>query len=136
MPVAFVAKVASKTGISFTSLAGRRVWPPNFKRFIKAGLENGEMSVRGVLKASNVSQALIYKWRSDVRCTGSYKSEVRDERVFSEITVVDDTCGPSVHPEIVLRNEPLEKSLLSTYPVSDLVHKHPGSRKTLQLRTH
>ena len=100
---------------------GRRVWPPSFKRFVTAGLENGDLSVRDVMKTCNVSQSLIYKWRSDVRRSKGCKTEFREERTFSEIVIQEDPIEPLASSEIVLRRDKLEITLPASYPVSDLV---------------
>ena len=103
---------------------GRRVWPPSFKRFIKQKLDNGELTVGDVMKKCRVSQSLIYKWRADVRRASSRKTEVREERMFSEVII--DASVPS-HSEaefsdqIILRSSNVEISLPVGYPVSDLI---------------
>ena len=100
---------------------GRRVWPPSFKRFVDSGLENGELTVRDVMKTCNVSQSLIYKWRSDVRRSKGCKTEFREERTFSEIVVQEDPIELLASSEIVLRGKQLEITLPASCPVSDLV---------------
>jgi transposase-like protein len=72
---------------------GRRVWPPSFKRFITQQLDNDELTVGEVMKTCNVSQSLVYKWRSDIRNTRQSRTAIRQERVFSEI-VIEDTEHP------------------------------------------
>ena len=100
---------------------GRRVWPPSFKRFVSQGLENGDLSLREVMKTCNVSQSLVYKWRGDVRRAGRRKTNVREERMFSEVIVQEDHTEPNSLSEIVLRRDKLEITLPTSYPVSDLV---------------
>lgn len=100
---------------------GRRVWPPSFKRFVDSGLKNGELSVREVMKTCNVSQSLIYKWRSDVRRSKGCKTEVREEKTFAEILIREDSEDSIDTSEIILRSDQLEISLPASYPVSDLL---------------
>lgn len=103
---------------------GRRVWPPSFKRFIKQKLDSGELKVGDVMKKCRVSQSLIYKWRSDVRRASNRKTEIREERLFSEVVI--DEGGP-LHSEaeladqIILRSSDVEISLPVGYPVRDLI---------------
>ena len=103
---------------------GRRVWPPSFKRFVKQKLDNGELTVGDVMKKCRVSQSLIYKWRADVRRASSRKTEIREERMFSEV-IIDESDPSSSEPEladqIILRSSTLEISLPVGYPVSDLI---------------
>jgi len=103
---------------------GRRVWPPSFKRFIKQKLDSGELKVGDVMKKCRVSQSLIYKWRSDVRCASNRKTEIREERLFSEVVIDED--GPlhsdaELADQIILRNSDVEISLPVGYPVRDLI---------------
>ena len=77
-------------------VGGRRVWPPSFKRFINEKMDNGELSVSEVMKACNVSQSLVYKWRGDVRRSERKRTEVRNERVFSEVIIEEDTIAPEM----------------------------------------
>ncbi|MBO9413676.1 MULTISPECIES: hypothetical protein [unclassified Ruegeria] len=100
---------------------GRRVWPPSFKRFIDEKMDRGELSVSEIMKTCNVSQSLVYKWRGDVRRAGRITTDVREERVFSEIVVQEDPIEPDVPSEIVLRSDQLEITLPAYYPVSDLI---------------
>jgi transposase-like protein len=100
---------------------GRRVWPPSFKRFINEKMDRGELSVGEIMKTCNVSQSLVYKWRGDVRRAARITTDVREERVFSEIVVQEDPIEPDVPSEIVLRTNQLEITLPAYYPVSDLI---------------
>ena len=103
---------------------GRRVWPPSFKRFVKQKLDSGELTVGEVMKKCRVSQSLIYKWRSDVRRASNRKTEIREERLFSEV-IIDESAPSNSEAEladqIILRSSTLEISLPVGYPVSDLI---------------
>lgn len=105
---------------------GRRVWPPSFKRFVKDKLDSGELAVGDVMRTCNVSQSLVYKWRSDVRRAGTRRTSRREERVFSEVIVEDqelpagvgaDTDADQIH--VHFRN--VDLALPAAYPVDDLV---------------
>jgi transposase-like protein len=86
-------------GFTIEVLAGgRRVWPPSFNRFVKDKLDSGELAVSDVTKTCNVSQSLVYKWRSDVRRAGTKRTSRREERLFSEIVIEDGPCSkPADH---------------------------------------
>ncbi len=103
---------------------GRRVWPPSFKRFVKDKLDCGELAVGDVMQTCNVSQSLVYKWRSDVRRAGTRKTSRREERVFSEIVIQDNTCPKPANPsgdQIILRFKDVDLALPAAYPVDDLI---------------
>ncbi|MCG7522760.1 hypothetical protein [Ruegeria sp. Ofav3-42] len=101
---------------------GRRVWPPSFKDFVKQKLDSGEFTVEQVMADCNVSKSLVYKWRADVRRANLGRTEVREERVFSEIVVADfdDTdVATSTISHIELRAGSVELILPETFPIDD-----------------
>ena len=73
---------------------GRRVWPPSFKRFVKTKLDAGELTVAEVMKTCNVAKSLIYKWRTDVKASRKTTKTVSEERLFSEIVVIEEEAEP------------------------------------------
>ena len=103
---------------------GRRVRPPSFKRFINGKMDNGELSVREIMKTCNVSQSLVYKWRADVKRDDGGRPSDCKERMFSEIAIEapqDLEPTPSGGNQIVLRGREVKISLPSTYPIDNLV---------------
>ena len=103
---------------------GRRVWPPSFKRFINDKMDSGELNVGEVMKTCNVSQTLVYKWRSDVKRAGGEGSPESAAKLFAEI-VIDDTpdhsSGPSDDSRVILRGKNVEVLVPAAYPIEDLV---------------
>ncbi len=100
---------------------GRRVWPPNFKRFINKKMDCGELSVREIMKTFNVSQSLVYKWPGGVQRAGRMTTDVREERVFSKIVVQEDPVEPDAPFDIVLRSNKLKITLPAYDPDSNLI---------------
>lgn len=103
---------------------GRRVWPPSFKRFVKDKLDSGELAVGDVMKTCNVSQSLVYKWRSDVRRAGTRRTARREERLFSEVVVEEQehpSGAASESDQIVVHFRDVDLALPAAYPVDDLV---------------
>lgn len=103
---------------------GRRVWPPSFKRFVNQKLDCGELTVGDVMKTCNVSQSLIYKWRADVRRASTQRTEVREERIFSEIVVEEGEARADLQTNdscVVLRRNLVEVRLPASYPVENLI---------------
>ncbi|WP_037316422.1 hypothetical protein [Ruegeria halocynthiae] len=70
---------------------GRRVWPPSFKRFVKIKLDLGELTVGDIMEDCNVSQSLVYKWRSDVKSSRVRSVARSEERIFSEVLINEET---------------------------------------------
>jgi len=102
----------------------RRVWPPSFKHFVKQKLDSGEFTVEQVMTDCNVSKSLVYKWRADVRRANRGRTEVREERVFSEIVVAeinDRETATSTISQIELRAGSVELILPETFPIDDLI---------------
>lgn len=103
---------------------GRRVWPPIFKQFIKRELESCELIVDDVMKACNVCQSLVYKWRSDVKRASSRQTTKHEERMFSEVVFEDVEQHVAVEADvsqITLRGRKTEILLPPSYPVDALV---------------
>lgn len=103
---------------------GRRVWPPSFKRFVKEKLESGELAIGDVMQTCNVSQSLVYKWRSDVRRAGTRQIARREERLFSEVVIEGREPvqrAEAEHDQIVVHLRGIDVALSATYPVDDLV---------------
>ncbi|WP_171179274.1 hypothetical protein [Ruegeria sp. HKCCD8929] len=113
---------------------GRRVRPPSFKRFVNQKLDRGELTVGEVMKTCNVSQSLIYKWRADVRRASTHRTEVREERIFSEVVVeAGEVCADRQTNDscVVLRRNLVEVCLPASYPVENLIrviHALDGGR--------
>lgn len=105
---------------------GRRVWPPNFKRFIKDKLDQGKLTVGEVMRECNVSQSLVYKWRADVKRAGVRATTLHEKRFFSEVlveeTATKDVCYEDEPDSLIhLSGREIEISLPGAYPVDDLV---------------
>ncbi|KJZ17299.1 hypothetical protein TW80_17080 [Loktanella sp. S4079] len=105
---------------------GRRVWPPSFKRFVNDKMDSGELNVGDVMKTCNVSQSLVYKWRSDVRRAGTRRTARREELVFSEVVVEEQEHSETAEidadtGQIHLRFKELNLALPTSYPVDNLV---------------
>lgn len=103
---------------------GRRVWPPSFKRFVKTKIDAGELTVAEVMKTCDVSQSLIYKWRSDVKASRKMTKTVSEERLLSEIIIedeVDPADASSVRDRIHLTTGKGTLDFPAAYPVDDLV---------------
>lgn len=71
---------------------GRRLWPDEFKKYVVAGLEKGNLTVAGVVDDCNMSEDLVYSWRK------RWKQECQRDDVdagnsvqFSEIKLVEET---------------------------------------------
>ncbi|WP_152563375.1 hypothetical protein [Ruegeria halocynthiae] len=103
---------------------GRRVWPPSFKRFVKTKLDLGELTVGDIMKDCNVSQSLVYKWRSDVKSSRVRSVARNEERIFSEVLINEET-QPNRDLEtdnrILLTHRESTLSFPANYPVNDLV---------------
>jgi len=103
---------------------GRRVWPPSFKQFVKTKLDLGELTVGDIMEDCNVSQSLVYKWRSDVKSSRVRSVARSEERIFSEV-VVNEATQPNRDPEtdnrILLTRRESTLSFPVDYPVNDLV---------------
>lgn len=103
---------------------GRRVWPPSFKRFVKTKLDLGELTVGDIMEDCNVSQSLVYKWRSDVKSSRVRSIARSEERIFSEV-LVNEATQPNRDPEtdnrILLTRRESTLSFPADYPVNDLV---------------
>jgi len=103
---------------------GRRVWPPSFKRFVKTKLDLGELTVGDIMEDCNVSQSLVYKWRSDVKSSRVRSVARSEERIFSEV-VVNEAAQPNRDLEtdnrILLTRRESTLSFPVDYPVNDLV---------------
>ncbi len=103
---------------------GRRVWPPSFKRFVKDKLDSGELAVGDVMRTCNVSQSLVYKWRSDVRRAETRRTSRREERVFSEVIVEEQQLPVALGidtDQIHVRFREVDLAFPAAYPVDDLV---------------
>lgn len=105
---------------------GRRVWPPSFKRFVRDKLDSGDLTIDQVIDDCNVSQSLVYKWRSDVKKSAAVTRVSKKEAVFSEV-VVEEQKGSVFEPvrddirnQIVLRGRNAEIELPNDYPAQDL----------------
>lgn len=103
---------------------GRRVWPPSFKRYIRAKIESGELTTEDVTKECRVSKSLVYKWRSDVAQHRATFGVHPAKPTFAEV-MLDHADEPL--PEEKTREEPIrlrgdvvDLTLPATYPVDDL----------------
>lgn len=119
---------------------GRRVWPPSFKRFVKEGLDSGQLTLAEVMRDCNVSQSLVYKWRADVRRANEISTDDANTQFFSEIVLEDDANHigtlPLLSPNsptstIELRFGAAEISIPTEYPVENLIQiiKNLGEQK-------
>lgn len=100
---------------------GRRVWPPSFKRFVKMQLDAGQLTVEQVKKDCNVSQSLVYKWRSDVGRAAQVQTPTSEREPFFSEIILDEPAGTKRAPEINLRGREIELALPSNYPIEDLI---------------
>ncbi len=106
-------------------VGGRRVWPPSFKRFIKMKTDSGDLTIGEVMKTCNVSQSLVYKWRSEVNRADDQDHDQENvaERFFSEI-VVNEEPSPAAVPQasdtIRILLDAVEVELPASYPVESL----------------
>lgn len=104
---------------------GRRVWPPSFKRYITSKMNSGELTVDQIMKTCKASKSLVYKWRADVKDSKIRSVALRQERLFSEVLIEEETApnhdGDEIDDRIHLAGRGCSLSLPKAYPVGDLV---------------
>lgn len=107
------------------SPAGRRIWPPRFKRYVTEKMDAGELSVQEVIRTCHVSKSLVYQWRMQARGKPVTASDWRAQAAFAQI--ISEPPGelererPQSHHEILLRGARAVISLPRDYPVGDLM---------------
>lgn len=105
--------------------AGRRVWPPRFKRFVVQKLEAGELTVRQVMEECQVSKSFVYQWRMQAKGKPVTAADWRAKANFTEV-LVEDTPPQAESDEarskgICISGTLVEITLPADYPVADLV---------------
>lgn len=105
--------------------AGRRVWPPKFKRFVLEKMDAKELTLDQIIETCGVSKSYIYQWRMQAQGRPVTAAEWRAKAQFAEIEVREDSAAPSLAPtipaHITVSGPVTEITLPGGYPVADLV---------------
>ncbi|RMC30126.1 hypothetical protein C9E81_22075 [Paracoccus alkanivorans] len=105
--------------------AGRRVWPPRFKRFVVQKMEAGELTVRQVMEECQVSKSFVYQWRMQAKGKPVTAADWRPRQI-SPRSLSRMRChrrNPTGHVQkgICISGTLVEITLPADYPVADLV---------------
>lgn len=108
--------------------AGRRVWPPRFKRFVLEKMDSGELTLDQIMETCGVSRSYVYQWRMQAQGKPVTAAEWRAKAQFAEIVVPEDhedgkpsATVPTSMARITISGAVTEITLPSDYPVGDLV---------------
>ena len=105
--------------------AGRRVWPPSFKRFVLEKMDTGELTLDEITSACGVSRSYIYQWRMQAQGKPVTAAEWRAKAQFAEIVVENDgqpeNAAAVIPAQIAISGLITEITLPRDYPVADLV---------------
>ncbi|MBK4216158.1 hypothetical protein JJJ17_09500 [Paracoccus caeni] len=105
--------------------AGRRVWPPKFKRFVLDKMSSGELTLDEIVETCGVSKSYVYQWRMQAQGKPVTAAEWRAKAQFAEIVVQQDegsgTEPVSLPARIILSGLVTEITLPHDYPIDDLV---------------
>lgn len=108
--------------------AGRRIWPPDFKKYVVDKLNAGELTVQQVEQNGKLARSLIYKWLA--------KNKTRDcaegpMNAFTQVCVDAspmETAGFERSPStadarcIRIQGSVSHVILPPDYPVDNLIH--------------
>lgn len=105
--------------------AGRRVWPPRFKRYVLEKMDAGELTLDQVIETCGVSRSYVYQWRMQAQGKPVTAAEWRAKAQFAEIVVSEDEVPVAAIAaplaRIIIAGLVTEITLPSDYPVADLV---------------
>ncbi|RWR30404.1 hypothetical protein D2T31_08280 [Sinirhodobacter populi] len=72
-------------GFSITvTPAGRRIWPPRFKRFVLEKMDAGELTLNQITQTCGVSRSYVYQWRMQAQGKPVTATEWRAKAQFAE----------------------------------------------------
>ncbi|RWR05443.1 hypothetical protein [Paenirhodobacter populi] len=78
-------------GFSITvAPAGRRVWPPRFKRFVLEKMDAGELTLNQITQTCGVSRSYVCQWRMQAQGKPVTATEWRAKARFAEVMVPED----------------------------------------------
>ncbi|KFI29423.1 hypothetical protein CDV50_18885 [Haematobacter massiliensis] len=105
--------------------AGRRVWPPRFKRYVLEKMDAGELTLEQITQTCGVSRSYVYQWRMQAQGKPVTAAEWRAKAQFAEVVVSEDDqpSAAAIAPldQITVSGSRTEITLPGDYPVSDLV---------------